>query len=161
MCCFQHQVLKKFYSTYLCFDAQSSLMNNEWLFGKLIKTILPLTSKLSKCSFCYKQHTTQKEKKESTLKTEGFTSNNIIKQYTPFLQGHVEHSLRDTTFEVIKDYNEFKGTEIKQNMFSVCLMKLNQKTSIRNKDTSKCLLNRILLKKKKYMGQRISKEIGK
>ena len=78
-------------------------MNNEWLFGKLIKAILPLTSKLPKCSFCYKQYTTQKEKEESTLKTEEFTSNNIIKQYTHFLQGHVEHSLRDTTIEVIKD----------------------------------------------------------
>lgn len=58
-------------------------------------------------------NTPLKNKKESTLKTEGFTSNNIIKQYTPFLKGHVEYSLRDNTFEVIKDYNEFKGTEIK------------------------------------------------
>lgn len=68
MCCFQFQVFKKIYSTYLCFNAQPSLMNNEWLFGKLIKTILPLTCKLSKCSFCYKQHTTQKKKERNHFK---------------------------------------------------------------------------------------------
>lgn len=56
--CFQFQKFFLIHSTYLCFNAQSSPMNNEWLFGKLIKSVLPLTRELSKCSLCDEQYTT-------------------------------------------------------------------------------------------------------
>ena len=61
MRCFRtHKYTKKsILHTYLGFNAQSSPMDNERLFGEFIKSVLPLTCKLSKCSLCYEQHATK------------------------------------------------------------------------------------------------------
>ena len=91
-------------------------MNNERLFGKLIKTVLPLTGKLPECSFCYKQYTAAGEK--PTLKTKALISSDIILSVYPFFA-----SVHRTFTKIMVDHtknslNEVKRTEILQSLFS-------------------------------------------
>ena len=113
---------KKLYSTYLCLNAQSSPMNNERLFGKLIKTVLPLTGKLPECSFCYKQYTAAGEK--PTLKTKALISSDIILSVYPFFA-----SVHRTFTKIMVDHKKTALMKLKElKSYKVCsqiTMKLN------------------------------------